>query len=256
MAYATYSRGFKAGGFSVAESSANPANYPFDPEYVDAYEIGLKSELLNRKLLLNLATSRNDFSDLQVAITTNSATGTPVSFVRNAAASRSQGVEFEGQLIVSPNFRLGTQVTYLDSKYRSYPNAGSTQEQLLAGQTSQDLGGHPTLFAPKWSGNISGTVAIPVADYVITGEATGIFSSSYQTYYSDDPYTVQPGYTRLDARITIEPANSRWGFDIIGKNLTDTVIRTTSFYHGTSPGSLIQDRQQLRSVAFQARLKF
>src|SRR5204863_3930848 len=42
MAYASYSRGFKAGGFSVAELSAIPANYGFQPEPVDAFEIGLK----------------------------------------------------------------------------------------------------------------------------------------------------------------------------------------------------------------------
>lgn len=257
MAYLSYNRGFKSGGFSVADVTANPASFPFEPEHVNAYEFGLKSEFADRRVLLNLAVFRNDFSDLQVAITTNSAAGTPVSFVRNAASSRSQGVELETQFVLSPMFRIVAAGTYLDSTYQSYPNAGATLLQQLAGQTSQDLSGHRTLFAPKWSGNVSGIVTVPVAgDYKLSAEATGIFSSAYQTYFSDDPYTVQPSYSRLDARISFDAPGGRWGFDIIGKNLTNTIIRTLSFYEATSFGSLIQDRVQLRNIAFQARLKF
>ena len=257
MAYASYNRGFKAGGFSVADVSAIASNFPFNPEHVNAYEVGLKSEFANRHILLNVAAFRNDFSDLQVAITTNSAAGTPVSFVRNAASSRSQGIELEGQFVISPIFRIGVTGTYLDSKYISYPNAGSTLLQQLVGLNSQDLSNQPTLFAPKWSGNVSGIVTLPVFNgYKFSAEATGIFSTSYQTYFSDDPYTVQPGYARLDARISFDAPDGRWGVDIIGKNLTNTIVRTLSFYEPTSFGSLIQDRIQLRNIAFQARLKF
>ncbi len=257
MAYASYSRGFKAGGFSVADVTAVASNFPFNPEHVNAYEIGLKSEFANRHVLLNLAAFRNDFSDLQVAITTNTAAGTPISVVRNAASSRAQGVELESQFVLNPVFRLSVAGTYLDSKYRNYPNAGSTLLQQLAGQGTQDLSGHSTLFAPRWSGNVTGTATVPVFDgYRLTAEATGIFSTKFQTYFSDDPYTVQPGYARLDARISFDAPNGRWGVDIIGKNLTNTIVRTLSFYEPTSNGSLIQDRIQLRNIAFQARVKF
>lgn len=257
MAYVSYSRGFKAGGFSVADVTAVASNFPFNPEHVNAYEVGLKSEFADRRVLLNIAAFRNDFSDLQVAITTNSAAGTPISVVRNAASSRSQGVELESQFVLSPMFRLSVAGTYLDSKYRSYPNAGSTLLQQLAGVGTQDLSGHATLFAPKWSGNVTGTVTVPVlGGYRLTGEATGVLSSAYQTYFSDDPYTVQPGYARLDARISFDAPGGRWGLDIIGKNLTNTIVRTLSFYEPTSFGSLIQDRIQLRNIAFQARVKF
>ena len=116
MIYASYSRGFKAGGFSVAELSAVPANYPFNPEHVNAYEVGIKSEFADKRVLLNLAAFRNDFSDLQVVIQGTSPTGALINFIRNAAASRAQGVELETQFVVSPAFRLGVQGTYLDSK--------------------------------------------------------------------------------------------------------------------------------------------
>lgn len=264
MAYASYSRGFKAGGFSVAELSGIPANYGFEPEHVDAYEIGLKSELFDRRLLLNLAAFRNDFSDLQVVINGTNSVGAPVNFVRNAAASRAQGVELEAQAKLTDIFRVQASGTYLDSKYRSYPNAGATYAQqlaaILAGRNPsaerQDLSGRSTLYAPKWSGSLTGTVTLPVGqDLILTTEATGIFSSRYHTIFTLDPLAVQPGYTRLDARISLETADGRWGFDIIGKNLTSKIIRTFSGYQPNSRGSFFQDRQPFRNIAFQARYK-
>jgi iron complex outermembrane recepter protein len=257
MAYASFARGFKAGGFSVADLTAVPSNYGFDPEHVNAYEIGLKSELFNRSVLLNLALFRNDFSNLQVSIQGQNPQGAFINFVRNAAQSRSQGLEFEGQWVLNKIFRLSASGTYLDSKYRSYPDAGPTYAQQLAGQPTQDLSGRHTPFAPVWSGSVTGSATVPVLNgYELTGEVTGIFSSKYQTYSSLDPLSEQPGYGRLDARISFDAPNGRWGFDIIGKNLTSTVIRSYTVLQPATVGSLIQQKVQPSNIAFQARLKF
>ena len=257
MTYFSYSRGFKAGGFSVAELSADPANYPFGPEHVDAYEVGLKSELFDRRVSLDVAIFREDFSDLQVVIDGNNAAGALINYVRNAAASRAQGVEVEARWVVNPAFRLSAEGTYLDSKYSNYKNAGPTYAQQLAGQATQDLSGRPTLYAPQWSGNVTGTLTLPVArDYRLTAEAIGIFSSSYYTIFTVDPVSRQPSYARLDARISMDSANGRWGLDVIGKNLTNTLVRTFTGYQPGSFGSLFQDREQFRNVAFQLRYKF
>ena len=264
MAYVSYTRGFKAGGFSVAELSANPANYPFAPEFVNAYETGLKSRFLDRRLLLNLAAFRNDFSDLQVVINGTNAAGAPVNFVRNAASSRAQGVELEAQAVLSDLFRLSASGTYLDSTYRRYPNAGATYAQqfaaIQAGRNPsaavQDLSGKHTLYAPRWSGTVTGTLTVPVSTIKLTAEATGIFSSSYHTIFTLDPLADQGGYSRLDARVSIEAIDGRLAFDVIGKNLTNTTVLTFSGYQPNSRGSFFQDRQPFRNVAFQVRYKF
>lgn len=67
MIYASYGRGFKSGGFNGTETSGDAANVPFVPEYVTAYEVGLKSEWLEDSLLANVAVFRSDYSDLQVS---------------------------------------------------------------------------------------------------------------------------------------------------------------------------------------------
>ena len=257
MAYASFTRGFKAGGFSVGAVSAVPSDYGFNPEHVNAYEAGLKSELFNRTLLVDLAVFRNNFSDLQVSVQGQNASGGFVNFVRNAAQSRSQGVEIEGQWIISPAFKLVGSGSYLDSKYLSYDNAGPTAAQRLAGQSVQSLAGKRTPFAPEWSGTVSAIATAHTAGgYRLSGEATGIFSSSYQTFSTLDPLTLQPGYARLDARISFDSPDGRWGLDIIGKNLTSAVIRTFSAEQPFSLGSLLQQKEQPINVAFQARIKF
>lgn len=256
MLYATYNRGFKAGGFSAADTTNNRASLPFEPEHVNAYEIGLKSELFDRRLLLNLAAFRNDFSDLQVVIQ-GTVDAQIVNVVRNAARSRAQGVELEAVWAVTPQFKLASSGTYLDAKYRSYPNAGPTDAQRLAGMAVQDLSGKPTLFSPKWSGTVTGTLTLPVfAGYELTTEAIGIFSSSYHLWSTIDPATRENGYARLDLRVSLDSPDSRWGVDIIAKNVTNTTIYNFAVYQPFTTGSLFRDREQYRNIALQARYKF
>lgn len=256
MTYASYNRGFKAGGFSAADTTANAASAAFEPEFVNAYEIGLKSKLLDGALTFNVAAFRNDFSDLQVVIqgTVNSQI---VNVVRNAAKSRSQGVELETVWKLSPAFSLAASGTYLDSKYRSYRNAGASELQKLGGQTTQDLSGKPTLFSPKWSGTVTGTLTVPTfGDFDLTAEATGIFSSSYHLWSTIDQATKENGYSRLDLRLSLDSPGYGLGFDIIAKNVTNATIINFAVDEPFSPGSLYRDREQYRNVAFQVRYKF
>lgn len=256
MLYASYNRGFKAGGFSAADTTNNPDSLPFDPEYVDAYEIGLKSELLDRTLRFNLAAFRNDFSDLQVVIQ-GTVDAQIVNVVRNAAKSRAQGIELEAAWDITPNFQLAATGMYLDSKYVSYPNAGATELQKLNGASTQDLSGKPTLYSPEWSGTLTGTLTLPVGDsYEITTQATGIFSSSYHLWSTIDPATMEDGYARLDLRLSLDDLDSGLGFDIIAKNVTNTNIINFAVDQPFSPGSLFRDREQYRNVAFQLRYNF
>jgi outer membrane receptor protein involved in Fe transport len=254
MAYMSYTRGFLAGGFNVADSTAIASNFPFAPEYVDAYEVGLKGEWFNRHLLTNISIFRSDYSDLQASINSVNAAGAYVSVVRNAAAARSQGVELESQAILANWFRLSTAVTYLDSKYRSYSGAGPTTAQQAAGIKTQDLSGHHTPFAPKWSGSVTGTVTAPVAGgYQLVTDLTSIFRTAFDTGIIDDPVNRNHGYMRLDGRVAIETANRRWTVELIGKNLTNRRIVIYSDPFARSLGTQAQQKEQPRNVALQVR---
>ena len=269
MVYATYSRGFKAGGFNGVVPVGQTQNILYGPEHVNAYEIGLKSEWLNRTLLLNLDAFLSDYTGLQQNVLTyNKATNADESEIRNVAKSRTKGVEFEGQWVKSDNFRLATNITYLESAYVRYPNAQqstlmqfcslSPQNHAQAGcsvfpfpvPSSQDLSGQPTPYAPRWSGSLAASYsALIPGNYRLTLQLSPYATSRYLTVPGDSVYSV-PGYLRLDGRMTLALPGGHWAFDIIGKNLTNRVIISVPAETGF-PG--FAAKQEPRTVAFQAR---
>lgn len=255
MAYFSYTRGFKAGGFNGADSSGLAQNLPFQPEYVNAYEIGEKSEFLDKRLLLNLALFRSDYSDLQVAQDL-ATSGTLTSFIRNAAQARSQGVELETQWIVARDFRVTVDMTYLDSRYISYPNVSPTQEQQFLGQTTQNLSGSPTSYSPDWSGNVAADYRFKLAGgYALTTELSTFATSRYFVpgVGTDDPDSIQPGYARLDTRLSLESPDGHWAVDVIGKNLTDRVVISFLSTQPLALGSTVVETEQPRNFAVQFR---
>lgn len=252
MAYASYAKGFKAGGFNGTEGSGVAARFPFAPEHVDAYEFGLKNKW--DKLLLNASLFRSNYSDLQTATSLFSSAGTLINVVSNAANARSQGIELEGQWVASSKFRLTGNLTYLDAKYGSNPGQPVTVLQRLQGLTVQDLSGKTTPYSPKWSGSLTGTYStlLPGSEYRITSELSTIYSSSYNASTNIDPLFQQDGYVRLDGRLTLEIPNGRWAFDLIGKNLNDRNI----VIFGANQSNFIEQKQRPRSLAVQARYRY
>lgn len=273
MVYASYARGFKAGGFNYADISGNRANLPFEPEEVDAFELGLKSRLFDNRLLFNLTLFHSDYRNLQTSQTIANAAGAFVSLVRNAAASVSQGAELEFQWTPGDHFRVGGSLTYLDAYYSDYPGAPTTafQQLQLAQCTAatpapasacdafrlQNLSGAETQNAPDWSGSVSGAYTADLGSRLqLTGEVTVRFASPQ--YYSTvaDPLSRDDGFVRLDARLTLARRGG-WAFDIIGENLTDeTIFNVLLPLAGGSLGSRQASIQRPRHFAAQLRLEW
>jgi iron complex outermembrane recepter protein len=278
MLYFSYSKGFKAGGFNGAQPFNSPDNLVFGPEHVNAYELGLKSKWLDDKVLFDIDVFRSDYKDLQADASIFEPTADAyTSVVRNAAASRSQGVELETQWAVTRDFRLAANVTYLDSIYVSYPNASPDVLQVYcqanfkaataatltpycspyfgppatAGgvptiQAFHSLAGQQTPFAPRWSGSINARYTLLPGAYKFTTELSPYFSSSFNEQQA--PYVLgTAGYVRWDARLTLEPQEGRWAVDLIGKNLADRDIVAESF------GIYVTQKEEPRNVAVQFR---
>jgi iron complex outermembrane receptor protein len=254
MLYASFSQGFKAGGFNGSDTTGIAANLPYQPEYVNAYELGLKSEWLDDTVLMNLDVFRSNYRNLQVVVEEGYATGNGVAVVRNAAASQSQGVEYEGQWVASRNFRISTDVTYLNSRYVSYPDAAPTALQTQEGLSAQNLSGQRTEYAPLWSGSVTAafTTAIP-GNLKFTAALIPFFTSSYYVLSSEDDASKQSEYVRLDARLTLETADGRWALDLIGKNMTDRRVITFATIAPTSPGSYFVSQAEGSNYAAQIR---
>jgi iron complex outermembrane receptor protein len=125
MTYAKASRGFKSGGFQGVPRYGESAEIPFDPENAINYELGLKSELFDRRLRLNIAAYYMDYSDLQVTQFEQIGVlpdGTPLAsaVVRNAADAVSQGIEVEAHWAVTSYFELFGFYAFNDAEYDDY----------------------------------------------------------------------------------------------------------------------------------------
>ncbi|MEQ9021283.1 MAG: TonB-dependent receptor, partial [Pseudomonadales bacterium] len=147
MAYLSWSRGFKSGGFDVRSNAPpevtmlNPAfpamvpagTFAYDQEQAETVEAGVKSRLLDDRMEFNLAVFRTEYEDLQVSIFDGS-----LGFnVGNAASAVSQGMELDGRLAVNDNLTLIGSLALLDFEFKDYPNGQCTQRTRIT--TGEDL---------------------------------------------------------------------------------------------------------------------
>jgi iron complex outermembrane recepter protein len=217
MSYFTFSQGFKAGGFG-ATSLADE----FKPETVNAYEVGLKGEFLDRHLTTNVALFRSNYSNLQESTVDFTTAGTIIDVVKNAASSRSQGVELGTEYRWSRYASVSSDLAYLDARYLSFPDATCTAlGNYLSANCVQNMSGKERAYAPHVSGNVRANFNYPVRSYDIRFSPTVYFTSSFFESATADPTLEQGGYAKLDLRLSLTPESSRWEIALIGKNLTD-----------------------------------
>lgn len=252
MLYFTYSNGFKAGGYNgiLALAGTPGSSFAFGPEHVNSYEFGVKSKLLDNRAIVNVSVFRSDYSGLQVnSLVQVSAINQSIE-VRNAASSRSQGVELETQLVISKHFRLSADITYLDAKYVSFPNASPTFVENLNKIKSQNLSGQPLDFASKWSGSVRAEYSVDLPhDYKLTATINPFFETKYfNSNGTDDPVTLINGHMRLDGMISLA-ASAGWNLDLIGKNLTNAVIVVAQ-------NNTLGAKEEPRNVAVQLRYRW
>tara|TARA_R110002110_G_scaffold362241_1_gene572074 strand:- start:161789 stop:164041 length:2253 start_codon:yes stop_codon:yes gene_type:complete len=121
MIYATYARGYRSGGFNGRVDELLSATVPYDPETVDNYELGFKTEWSDGRIRFNGALFYMDYQDKQeeIGLPSEGATGQRIS-VFNAADATMQGLELELQAIVTENLSMRANMGYLDSEYDEF----------------------------------------------------------------------------------------------------------------------------------------
>jgi iron complex outermembrane receptor protein len=252
MTYASYTKGFKAGGFAIATGL-----FEFAEETVDAYEVGLKASLFDRRVFSSLALYRSDYADLQESTNTVNGAGVLITTITNAARSRAQGVESALDVKVVPGLTFHSDVAYSDSKYQDYSNAPCTILGNLVLGCVQNMSGKRRAYAPKFSGNVGIDYVGDIFDGLqIRVDPSAYFTSRYFQSATADPLLEQSGYTKFDLRVGLGAADGSWELAVIGKNLTDQ--KTASFRNqfAGAPGTTSLIAERPRSVAFQAAVKF
>lgn len=255
LGYLSAARGFKSGGFNVRANtlSAPGSDQPFEDERLDVVEAGLKSTLLNRRLVLNSAVFYGDYKDVQVSTFTTVA-GQFFGQFLNAGNAKLKGaeLEFDASSVGSSWLGLSGQLSYFDADSDPLDNNrdGFVDTQVITN-------------APRWTATLRAT-----ARFVLRG---GAFVGGVGYAYRDDsvltneggqypgrpgtpllPIT-QPAFSLWDAHASWLAPGARWRIAVNAKNLGDKRYLTNGYNIpslGLLQGSYGQPRTVLATVEY------
>lgn len=237
MIYGSVSRGYKAGGFNAGD-----CNDPYDPEILVAYEGGVKTQLLEGRMRLNVAAFFYDYSDIQARLFINNAAS-----VQNASEAESYGAEIELNWLATSNFRIDGSVSLLHTEYQDhratnpvYPQIGTDCDPASGLSCLQNIGGNRLLRAPE-------IMASLMAEYSFNIGRTGSLTLRGEYSYTDevehtifnDELAREDGYSLANARIIWRPDADRMsGISVVGfvENLTDETYATARIANATTGG--------------------
>jgi iron complex outermembrane receptor protein len=254
LAYLSYSRGFKTGGYNYP-ASVNPV---LNPETLDSYELGVKASFAGDRLRLRSALFDYDFRDLQVS------RGGAGAFIttENAASARVRGLETDVDAAVTARLSLAAGVALIHSEYTDYvagvlvpqttPPFGSAP---LAG--GFDARGRSLLRSPDEAAYVGVHYELPLAnggrvplnvDYSYKGDYYFDFSPVAET-----EWLKQDAYGVLNARVAY--ASSAGGFEIglWCRNLTDSTYYEDAVVQSASSRVSYADPRTL-GIDFKLRL--
>ena len=215
-AYATYSQGFKSGGFS----SGLVATSAFQPEQVTNYEAGVKGSVMDGRLRVDLSGFRMDYTNLQVTSVILVA-GVPQGVITNAAQARIQGFEADYNYRALPWLSLDGNMTYLDAKYLKYIASYSITGKAFP----EDVSGNPMAAAPTFTANIGGDIRFPVKSWNADFRMEYNYQSKvYYTPFKDKDGVTQPGAGVINAYLTLTNPQSSWNAKLWIKNILDARI--------------------------------
>ncbi len=256
--YFSWSRGIKPGGFSLLTSGAfgldanNDGNYDeiaFEPERLDVWELGAKTELFNGRVRLNGSVYYQDFKDKQVSVqeVVSNTIGTAV---KNIDGSEIYGMELEGTWQTTDNLRMQMGYTYTDSEYTDYTVLSRSANDIARielgnGQGCLELttfpNGDPACLAsyngneleraPKHAFLLNANYSNNLFDTGNEWYAEGNFRYQSSRWLEQYNITKFPSYTRTN--ISVGLIADKWDLQIYVNNLLDD---DTPIAGGANPG--------------------
>ncbi|MEW7849921.1 TonB-dependent receptor [Massilia aurea] len=240
MVYASLTHGYKPGGVNNNPRSVMVAHL-FEPESINAFEIGSKNQFLNNKLRVNVAAFLYDYRNLQyLANDPNPYQGG----IANVPKVRSRGIEAEVSYLALENrLRLNGNLTFMRSKvvgdYFTYDAAGiASAVATTAGCGSyytsyptpacaaalvpkaQNLNGQSTAKTPKWQGSFNAAYALPLSSGIVTPRLEVIYRGDFiYRMFNQGGLDQVPSYTLVNLHVDYKPNDNNWTFSLSASNL-------------------------------------
>ncbi len=216
--YASATKGFRSGGWNITESlagdiAAGDPDPGFDQEFVWSLETGLKADVMDDRLRINVAAFNADYTDMQVRVDDPT---TRLLSVSNAGEATIVG--FEGELTFFPTtqFVLQATVSVLDATYDEFLVTDSE------GNVS-DYAGQVLNRAPKFSSSLIGAYSVPMDAGSLTVQLEHQHVSKFYHSEANDLalFRGSPSSQRINMRVRFDHRNEKWFVEAFGENLSD-----------------------------------
>ncbi|MBD3759324.1 TonB-dependent receptor [Rhizorhabdus sp.] len=239
LIYASYNRGFKSGGFATTVFTG--PTQTFDPEVLDAYELGFKSELFDRHLRLNASAFHYDYKNIQI----QAFSAGPIPVVLNAASAKITGIDLELTMRPTSALTLTTGFSYIHSRFGSFNNSTISVPRVNA--AGVPIGGNVTTrgsatgnrlpTTPDWTIDLGADYDVPLGNGGLT--LSGHYFHSDGWFAEPDNYLKQKPYDQLSGSISYY-FNSEKTITVTawGRNLTNEAVAVQM--QARTTGNLVQ----------------
>ena len=251
MGYVGYNRGFKSGIYNLVILPFSPIGPPVQPETLDSYTIGAKTEFLDHKLRVNTEAFYYKDKNIQVDEVNGAAT-----FITNAASATFKGIDLDITYRPIPSLTITASMEYLDGKYDSFPNGQYWVYQPVGGGNcaftvvpggptpcgglatppgynpttgNWDLGGNKAIQSPPFSSYLSFAYHLPSPagawDFSVAWTHTGNYyadadNGQGQVSPSKPENDKQALLDLINASVTWTSPSGHWNAQVYGRNLT------------------------------------
>lgn len=226
MLYASFSTGFKSGGFNEQAGTLTSAAFSFDPEEAESFEVGMKADLLDNTLRLNIAAFVVEYSDLQL----DSVISIPIdpgqeSVVTNAGEMTSMGIEADIMWLATESLTIDATLGLLDAEYDKF-------DCNLDGDISngnEDCSDLDVKRTPETTASLGATYNIPLSSlggaFDLNANATytdAFFNDIFNTTASEHEEV-----TLLNASVSFVTDDEDLRVSVFGRNITDEQYQTS-----------------------------
>lgn len=226
LTFFRYARGFRSGGFNTGIGGNLDTTSTVKPEFLDAYEVGVKSEWLDGRLVANANVFYYDYEDIQVNLLIPNPFGSGVvTALTNGAEGKVRGAELELQARPVDALLLRGTAGLLDTEYTKF-GANTGNVFVRSPKLTVALGAEYTLNL----GGLGQLIAAGDANY--RGREYFLVDRQSQTNFPD---LTQDGFTLFNARLTYLTPDRKVRLTAYVDNLTDELYQNHGRPNGPAP---------------------
>ncbi len=250
LGYASFSQGFKSGGFNPRYGAPIAEPTSFDEETVDSYEVGFKSDFWDNRARINAAAFFSNYDDIQVVVFDN---GIPRTI--NAAEGEIKGLEIEATLVPDDHWLIQANIGLIDAEYTNLDDAiiGSFGLPIVNPLTT-DL---DFVNTPNAVGSLGAQYRQDISEW---GDITYRFDMSYRNGWANDAVNTrelfQNSVTLLNGRVTLSPDDAQWTLAGYVTNLSDEEYITSGVADEPGFGLVEQNAGRPREWGASFEVKF